>query len=140
MLPKPAIIRDNPIVLISDDDVMMIQVLSDQATQAGLWVVPDAASNVEALAAEIQPAVIILDVNQVVDGRELLARLKQNPRTRDLQVIMLSGAQDAAVHQSCMKLGAAAFVVKPVEEDFVSLLTYLAEKASRLRLNSPETR
>ena len=63
----------------------------------------------------LKPALIVLDVNQRIDGRDLLARLKKDPETRDLPVIMLSGVEDQFTRRVCLELGAVDYAVKPID-------------------------
>ena len=57
------------------------------------------------LAVRHQPAVIILDLKQHVDGRDLLAALKRDPRTKDIKVLVLSAIEDQFTRHVCLELG-----------------------------------
>jgi len=65
------------------------------------------------LAKEYQPAVILLDIRQPIDGRDILNMLKADPETRDIKVIMLSGIEEQHTRLTCLRLGAEDYVVKP---------------------------
>jgi len=62
------------------------------------------------------PAVILLD-QQLPDGDGgyVLRRLKENPLTKDIPVIILAGADDRALEREMYHLGATRFFSKPVE-------------------------
>ena len=70
-----------PVILVSDDDPSLVSALSRQATLAGMWVLPDLTSQADVLARQFRPDLVILDLNQKVNGCELLARLRQDPAT-----------------------------------------------------------
>lgn len=68
-----------------------------------------------ALAAEFEPDVITLDVLMVgMNGFETLSYLKGNPATRSIPVVMVSNIRGES---KALKLGAAAFLQKPVNPE-----------------------
>jgi two-component system response regulator AdeR len=116
-----------PTVLICDDEPLIVSALARQAKQHGLSFIVDTTSeHVQALARAHQPAVIILDVHQIKDGRDLLARLKDDPATRELKVVMLSGEEDQHVRRTCLELGAADYEVKPPGPIFMRKVARMA--------------
>jgi len=71
-------------------------------------------------AAEIHPDIILLDLMMPqIDGFETLKRLKADPKTKDLPVIILSTLSQSADVQRAMEAGAKSYFVKtetlPVE-------------------------
>jgi len=48
-----------------------------------------------------------------MDGIEALTEMKQNPKTANIPVIVVTGVTDPQLHQKAMALGAAALIVKP---------------------------
>jgi CheY-like chemotaxis protein len=117
-----------PLVLICDDEPQIVSVLGRQARRLGLDFIGDtSAENVCELARKHRPAVIILDVMQNVDGRDILAALKKDPATRDLRVIMLSAIEDQYTRQVCLELGADDYALKPFD------LTFMTKVARRVR-------
>lgn len=115
-----------PIVLISDDEPLLIAALSREAKRVGLQAIADTTSDVVSLARELQPAVIVLDIHQRIDGRDLLARLKHDPETRDLKVVILSANEDQFMRHVCLELGAADFEVKPFDPTFIRRVARMA--------------
>lgn len=67
---------------------------------------------------------IILDFNLPNgQGDYVLRRLKMNPRTKDIPVIMLTGVKDQALEQQMLGMGATRFLTKPlVFEDLLQEL------------------
>ncbi|RRS04244.1 PAS domain S-box protein [Aquabacterium soli] len=74
------------------------------------------------LAAELQPTLVLLDVNLPdLDGLEVLAMLRADPRTRGLCVVMLSGSTSADSVEAALSSGARAYWAKPL--DFARFIT-----------------
>lgn len=67
-------------------------------------------------ALEDPPALILLDLDMpVMDGFETLRALKEDPRTHDIPVIVLSGMNSSQDKVAAFDLGAIDFVTKPFE-------------------------
>jgi two-component system, response regulator len=67
--------------------------------------------------AEFPPSAVLLDMNlPIIDGLEVLRRIKAEERTRDLKVVMLSASRrdDGRVNEA-MRLGAVGCMAKPVD-------------------------
>ncbi|MBZ4330210.1 two-component system response regulator [Corallococcus sp. AS-1-12] len=121
-----------PTVLISDDEPLVVSALAREAKRSGLVCVSDTTSeHVLELARKHRPAVIILDINQNQDGRDLLAQLKKDPVTRDSKVIMLSGVEDQFTRHVCFELGADDYEVKPCDPTFMTRIARMAAAAAR---------
>ncbi|MBZ4374891.1 response regulator [Corallococcus interemptor] len=121
-----------PTVLISDDEPLVVSALAREAKRSGLVCVSDTTSeHVLELARKHRPAVIILDINQNQDGRDLLAQLKKDPVTRDSKVIMLSGVEDQFTRHVCFELGADDYEVKPCDPTFMTRIARMAAAAVR---------
>lgn len=64
------------------------------------------------------PDVLLLDINLPrVNGRELLARLKADPQLAPLPVVVVSTSDAETDVQAAYALGAAGYLVKPVDMD-----------------------
>jgi CheY-like chemotaxis protein len=62
------------------------------------------------------PAVILLDLKlPKVDGLEVLAQVKGDPRRRQIPVVMLTSSREERDLVTSYELGVNAFVVKPVD-------------------------
>ena len=67
---------------------------------------------------EIHPDVIVTDLAMAsYDGWQFLYDLKQNPRTRDIPVVALSGYVQQSVRERAERDGFAAFLPKPCPPD-----------------------
>ena len=61
-----------------------------------------------------KPHLIIMDLNMpVMDGLEALNKLKRNPNTEKIPVIILTARIDAASERQCMEAGAIDYIKKP---------------------------
>ena len=70
---------------------------------------------------------LLLDINMPrVDGVEVLRRLKADPRTAAVPVIMLTTTDDPREIERCYQLGCSVYVTKPVEyADFIEAIKRL---------------
>ena len=70
------------------------------------------------------PKVILLDLKLPrVSGLEVLRRIKADPRTRRIPVVMLTSSQEDRDVAECYEAGANSYIVKPVEfERFVEAM------------------
>lgn len=64
------------------------------------------------------PKVILLDLKlPLVDGLEVLRRLKADERTRQIPVVILTSSAEEPDIQKCYQVGANSYIVKPVDFD-----------------------
>lgn len=74
-----------------------------------------------------QNVLLLLDIKMPrVDGVEVLRRLKSNPRTSSIPVIMLTTTDDPREVERCYQLGCNVYITKPVEyESFIEAIRQL---------------
>lgn len=64
---------------------------------------------------QYSPKVILLDIQMPkVNGIEVLQKIKTDPRTRSVPVVMLTSSKEDPDIQKCYALGANSYIVKPV--------------------------
>lgn len=121
--------RDNkPILLVEDDEVDVMTVsraLTELRIGNRLDVCGDGEEALGHLAdPAVRPCVILLDVNMpCMNGLELLARLKEDPRLRSIPVIMLTTSRNERDRMESFDRSVAGYMVKPVDySQFVSLI------------------
>jgi DNA-binding response OmpR family regulator len=106
---------DAPLVLVADDDEDILELVSYRLSRAGYEVVT-ASDGEQALerAREHNPALAVLDVMMPkLDGYEVTRRLRDDPTTAAIPVILLTArVQDADV-SSGFDAGADDYVKKP---------------------------
>ena len=107
-------------VLLVDDEREFVQTLSERLLlrDMGSAMAYDGESALR-LVKEDEPEVMILDLKMPgIDGIEVLRRVKEtNP---EIEVIILTGHGSEADRETCMKLGAFAYLQKPVNIDLLS--------------------
>jgi len=87
---------NNPKILIVEDEVDIRDALADMFAQYKFTVVT-ATNGQEGLDTAIteHPDIILLDLNMpVMDGHEMLARLRNDPWGKDVKVVVLSALDD----------------------------------------------
>ncbi|HEV2694023.1 MAG TPA: response regulator [Verrucomicrobiae bacterium] len=63
-----------------------------------------------------QPQVILLDLHlPKIDGLEVLRRIKSDPRTSAIPVIVLTGSKDSRDISECKRLGVENYILKPLD-------------------------
>lgn len=76
--------------------------------------------------------IVLLDLEMpVLDGFDTLARIRANPRTRDLAVIVQTGREDVEAIDRAFRLGATSFVTKPLNWRLFSYQILHVLRASR---------
>jgi CheY-like chemotaxis protein len=118
--------RPQPTILCVDDDPEIARIWQIRLSRHGIAVVC-AANGAEgfAMAREGRPDLILLDVCLPhEDGHQVLARLRCDPQTRDIPVLMLTGGDARTVQRQASQHRADDYLSKPI--DFARLLTSLA--------------
>lgn len=106
-----------PTILIVDDEAVNRAYLRDALTSVGLRVI-EAANGSEGLTlAQTQhPQAIITDiVMPEMDGLELIRRLRQAAKLRDIVIIAASASAYPEDRQACRNAGSQAFLSKPID-------------------------
>ena len=104
-------------VLIIDDDREIVRGLSVRMRAAKYEVISayDGQSGLR-LALERLPDAIILDIRMpVMDGLEVLAKLREEPCTKSIPVVVISANVLENTRSSALDLGARCFLSKPYQ-------------------------
>lgn len=108
--------NNQPVILVVDD-ISTNNILMKNLLRVRNYEVLLAQSGIEALriAEERKPDVILLDIMMpVMDGYEVLARLRSNEATKDIKVVMVSALGGKIDIKNAMDLGADGYITKPV--------------------------
>ena len=67
------------------------------------------------------PLLVLLDLNMpVLDGYQVLERMKANPDTKKIPVVVLTTTDDAREVARCYQLGCSVYITKPVDYESFS--------------------
>jgi two-component system response regulator len=127
------------ILLVEDSDEdaeLTIRALKQRKLANDLFRVKDGAEALEFIFATgayaergklAKPRVVLLDLKlPKVDGMEVLRRMKEDPATRTIPVVMLTSSKEDRDLESAYRLGVNSYIVKPVEFDkFVAAVEML---------------
>lgn len=108
--------NNQPVILVVDD-ISTNNILMKNLLRVRNYEVLLAQSGKEALriAEERKPDVILLDIMMpVMDGYEVLARLRSNEATKDIKVVMVSALGGKIDIKNAIDLGADGYITKPV--------------------------
>ena len=102
-------------VLVIDDDSMVRETVVRLLILEGYQVIESAYGQAGyADAISEKPNIILLDLNMpIMDGFEVLHKLKSNPETERIPVIVLTARIDAESERRCMAAGATDYIKKP---------------------------
>jgi two-component system chemotaxis response regulator CheY len=103
-------------VMIVDDSATVRQQVSQALTDAGFEVVEasDGQIGVDRLEQDPTIAAVICDLNMPrMNGLEMLATLKSQPKYQGLQVLMLTTDGQPSLIKKAKELGARGWIVKP---------------------------
>ena len=127
----PVEVDDTPVVMVVDDSLTMRKVLGRLLEREGYRVIT-AKDGMDALQMlqETQPAIMLMDIEMPrMDGFELARNVRNDQRTKDIPIIMIS-SRTAEKHRNVAKeLGVNAFLGKPVQDD--ELMAQISELLGR---------
>ena len=104
-------------VLIVEDetDVAELARLAIEADDIDVTTAFDGLSAIDEIA-RIRPDLVLLDVMMpTVDGFDLCKRLKDDPDTEDILVVLFTAANEPFIIERIVGVGANDYVMKPVE-------------------------
>ena len=137
-LPEPAApiaaaagAGDPPHILVADDDALVADLLQHRLSGRGYRVsIARDGGEALALAARDRPDAVLLDAMMpMLDGYEVLRRLRADPALAQVPVVMLTARKQEGDIVRALDLGASDFVVKPfIPEELLSRLARLIQE------------
>lgn len=131
-LPKGRKAKAKILVIEDNSDIQLLfyetlqakgfQVLLASDGEIGLW-----------MAQELMPDLVLSDIGlPKLDGYAVLQALRQDPSTAAIPLVFCTGQEDTPLLQRGLKLGASAYLVKPIDVSVLlrTINTLLAEKKS----------
>jgi CheY-like chemotaxis protein len=114
---KVLLVEDN-----ADDVELTLEALEDSKVRMEIHVVADGKAAMAFLRREGQytdrprPDLILLDLNlPIMDGREVLKEIKEDPNLTDIPVVVLTTSEDEGDILKAYKLHANCYISKPVD-------------------------
>ena len=104
-------------IMVVDDDPLVGELSTSLLRDAGYEVelIDDSFKALERIKAQ-PPAVAILDILMPgIDGMTICHRIKTDPATKDVRVVMVSGKAFHAERQRALDYGAELFIEKPYD-------------------------
>jgi two-component system, response regulator len=121
-------LKDVEILLVEDnpnDVELTLRALQKQNLAGKVFVVKDGAEALDFIFAtgvytlrkvDNHPKVVLLDLKlPKIDGIEVLRKIKSDPRTKDMPVVMLTSSQEERDVAETYNLGVNSYIVKPVD-------------------------
>jgi two-component system response regulator len=108
------LVEDNP-----DDAELAIRHLKKHHLANNVVLLKDGEEALDYLFSEApQPSLILLDIQMPkVNGIEVLQKIKSDPRTKVIPVVILTSSNQHPDIHRCYHLGANSYIVKPLEFD-----------------------
>jgi len=110
----------DPVVLLVDDDGASLALMAASLERLGLRILAatDGEKALEVLRTNPSVDLVISDVDMpVMDGLELLRRMRQSEGLADLPVIFCSGNDDIQTMQKASAYGCTRYLVKPIHAE-----------------------
>jgi CheY-like chemotaxis protein len=106
---------ERPRVLVIDDDLDHLEILTKVLEAENDVLVASDGIEGYAVACVERPAVVLLDILMpVVDGWTVIRKLRTNPRTREIRVVVITALDPASVRQQLDALRVDAVLKKPL--------------------------
>lgn len=103
-------------VLVAEDEGINRELMKEMLEAANYKVI-EAVDGADALSllGKVQPDVILLDMQMpVMDGRETIRRIRENPDWRHLPVIACTAFAMMGAREDILRLGFSGYLSKPV--------------------------
>ncbi len=118
------------VLIIDDNDEVVFYLKKSLSARYRCLVARNGKAGLD-LALNIVPDIIVMDyMMPVMDGAECTRAIRENSKTRNIPVIVLSGAADTESQRKIINAGADIFLTKPVDEEL------LMEHISKLLLKA----
>lgn len=106
-------------ILLIDDEPELVRAVTVRFKASGYEVIPafDGQEGIDK-AQEFKPDLVLLDiVMPEMDGYEVCKRLKSNPDTKDIPILIFTAYDQRDLEQKCILAGANVIIMKPFETD-----------------------
>jgi CheY-like chemotaxis protein len=108
-----------PLKILTVDDSKTVRIIIRNAFKRFDCEILEAGNGVEGLEkARSKPDLILLDITMpIMDGMEMLVKLRADPAIKDIPTIMLTAEGQKATSEQAIALGSRGYLVKPFAND-----------------------
>ena len=112
---------NKPCVLVVDDDKALLELIQINLQSEYDVVLAEGGVNALSKLKTCTPDVVVLDLAMPeVDGFSVLGKIKLDPKTNHIPVVILTAMESSENQAKCVKLGVRRFLVKPFEFEELS--------------------
>ncbi|HRY30728.1 MAG TPA: response regulator [Elusimicrobiota bacterium] len=104
-------------ILVVDDEPFLLDLMLERCDEIGVTAIPaeNGAEGLQKAASEKPDAIIVDNRMPGMSGMEVIAKLKSDPATQDIPVMLLSADSKQLHEAEAKKLGAYGVLMKPVK-------------------------
>lgn len=103
------------VILAVDDDPTNLQIVRDVLGRNYTLQLAISGETALRFVEKRKPDLILMDLMMpVMDGKETLKRIRENPDNADIPVVFLTASQSVEEEIQCLNMGAADFITKPI--------------------------
>jgi len=128
------VIKSIPLLVIEDSEIsqVLIESLFDEYPNFTTTIVSNGKMAFAALKKE-HPKLILLDIMLPdMDGYQILQKLKEDPHTKNIPVIMVSAKGNPEDIQKALNMGAEEYIMKPIGvNNLIERVINLVEKLDK---------
>jgi excisionase family DNA binding protein len=136
-IPRDLLASARRRVLVVDDDLVVLKAIARGLKRFSDRIdVATSANGIDALVlvGSFQPHVVLLDIFMPgIDGLEVCRRLKKNPETRGVGVIVVSNHLTSALRKKALEAGALQCLEKPVDVERLASTILQSEGSAEAR-------
>ena len=117
-IPSDLLKVEKPKILVVDDDDAILRLVEELLSTGDRYEVTTASNGYDAgiLTERLRPDLLLLDyMLPDINGNVVCRRLKENPETSGIQIVIVSGAVDQVEIDSLFADGADGFIPKPFD-------------------------
>lgn len=121
------------VLIIEDNDEVVFYLKKSLSARYKCLIAKNGKAGFE-MAISVIPDIIVMDyMMPIMDGAECTRFIRENSKTRNIPIIVLSGAADIESQRKIINAGADIFLTKPVDEDLLmEHISKLLVKAAKL--------
>jgi adenylate cyclase len=110
-------------VLVVDDDTMARMMAAQCVKQQGHTAIMASGGKqaLEQLQSDEFDLVLLDLMMPDVDGFEVLTKIMSDPRLKDIPVIIVTGTEEAGSVKTCIEMGAASHLKKPLDPELMAI-------------------